>query len=144
MFHTFWLLICKVMRIRIKHIPLMRIRILIIIWCKCGSGFPKWCGFIRIWIQTQQYLHYLGHLPSPLKEHRGCGGKGGSSLVHNALFIFCQDLGGVIYIFTQDWGGVIYIFSQDWQGFIYFLSDLRRSHLYFVRTGEESFIFYPD
>ncbi len=40
-FHTFWLVICKMMRIRIRFriqlITLLRIRILIFIWC--GSEF---------------------------------------------------------------------------------------------------------
>jgi len=43
-FHTFWLAICKLMQIgiRIQLITLMRIRILIFIWCGCGSRLPKW------------------------------------------------------------------------------------------------------
>ncbi len=68
-FHTFWLVICKVMRIWIKLIPLMRIQILIFIWCRCG--------FIRIRIQTQQYLHYLGYFSITIERTQGVWGERG-------------------------------------------------------------------
>ncbi len=52
-FHTFWLVICILTRIRIQlhfdadPVPdfyLMWIQILIFISCGCGSRLPKWCG----------------------------------------------------------------------------------------------------
>jgi len=50
-FQSFWLVICKLMRIRIlfriQLITLMRIQVLIFIPSGCGSGcgsrLPKWC-----------------------------------------------------------------------------------------------------
>ncbi len=67
-FHTLWLVICKLMRTRfwIQLITLMWIRIRIFIWC--GSKLLKWCGSIsirmRIRIHNTAFMIYL------LENHR--------------------------------------------------------------------------
>ncbi len=71
-FHTFWLVVRKLMRIRIRFriqlITLMQIRILIFIWSGSRSGFffvadanpdldpgyQKWCGSMRIRIHNTE------------------------------------------------------------------------------------------
>ncbi len=67
-FHTFWLVICKLMRIRIRFriqlLTLMRIRIRIriFIWCGCGSGLPKWCGSGSTTLLSRAVAWYLEFL----------------------------------------------------------------------------------
>jgi hypothetical protein len=64
-YYTFWLDICKLMRIQIRLqiqlITLMRIRIRIFIRCGsesgCGSRLPKWCGSMQIRIQMQMQIN---------------------------------------------------------------------------------------
>jgi hypothetical protein len=70
-FHTFCLVICKLMRIRIQFITLMRIRTSFSLWCWCGSCLLLWCGCKRIhntgsWGQLC-YLQYFGTVPKNLE-----------------------------------------------------------------------------
>ncbi len=92
--HTFWLFICKLMRIRIfiwcKSGCGSRIQILICILCGCGSGFPKWCGSMRIRIHNTaayQWVECRGIFwRAQWRSSRRASGSGPGACTHPPLW----------------------------------------------------------